>query len=54
MGTLNDFKLVNKISRKYFGKLKKEPVGEITDEEKSRLGFYLFILSFLYYRCNRR
>lgn len=45
MGTLNDFKLVSKISRKYFGKLKREPVGEIADDEKSRLGFYLFILS---------
>lgn len=45
MGTLNDFKLVNKISKKYFDELKTEPVSEITDKEKSRLGFYLFILS---------
>ncbi|HEL2377647.1 TPA: AIPR family protein [Streptococcus suis] len=45
MGTLNDFKLVKQISTKYFSKLNVEPKNEVNDTDKSRLGFYLFILS---------
>ncbi|MGT2907397.1 AIPR family protein [Streptococcus dentiloxodontae] len=43
MGTLNDFKLVNNISKKYFEQLKLNI--DISDIEKSRLGFYMFVLS---------
>lgn len=43
MGTLNDFKLVNNISKKYFEQLKLNI--DISDTEKSRLGFYMFVLS---------
>ncbi|NLQ92602.1 hypothetical protein EKS19_09760 [Streptococcus mutans] len=43
MGTLNDFKLINNISRKYFEQLQLDI--DISDIEKSRLGFYMFILS---------
>lgn len=43
MATLNDFKLVNMISKKYFEDLK---LGiKASDIEKSRLGFYMFVLS---------
>lgn len=45
MGNLNDFKLVNKISENYFKKLQIEPKKELSDVDKKRLGFYLFILS---------
>ena len=43
MATLNDYKLVKNISKKYFDRLEVEL--EIDDNQKSRLGFYPFILS---------
>ena len=43
MATLNDCKLVKNISKKYFDRLEVEL--EIDDNQKSRLGFYPFILS---------
>ena len=43
MATLNDYKLVKNISKKYFDRLEVEL--DIDDNQKSRLGFYPFILS---------
>ncbi|MDQ8820733.1 AIPR family protein [Streptococcus ruminantium] len=43
MATLNDFKLIKMISKKYFDGLKLDV--ELSDVEKSRLGFYMFVLS---------
>ena len=46
MASLNDFKILNKKCEKYFDYLK-ETTGievEVTDVEKRRLGFYIFIL----------
>ena len=43
MATLNDYKLVKNISKKYFDRLEVEL--DIDENQKSRLGFYLFILS---------
>ncbi|WP_280948920.1 hypothetical protein [Lactiplantibacillus plantarum] len=43
MANINDFKLVQSISEKYFNYLNtKNPVND--DLEKERLGFYLFVL----------
>lgn len=44
MATLNDYKLVNHISRNYFDRLNIS-IDNIDDNQKNRLGFYLFILS---------
>lgn len=43
MATLNDYKLVKNISKKYFNRL--EVDLDIDDNQKSRLGFYPFVLS---------
>lgn len=42
MATLNDFKLINNTAKRYFNYLKSKK--EVNDNQKKRLGFYLFVL----------